>query len=267
MGNSHIKLSNWIFEERPLDGLTLPPAVKAYWKLDEAEGNAIDTLGFYTMAEHGTVPSDSDGLFSNCRGGFSSTTFFATTGAVSGGVVTDPNFDVSSGSTWFIDCFIKPYKPDNTFTQMPVCAINRDTGLRYDYDGSNGYTVQGLNTASSQVDNSSISPLPSYLGEWTHIMIAKVGEGGAGQLILWINGVEIDSADSSSYAYAHGEFTVGKRNSSTSYAATTIKICDLAWGNGLNSETLPGAGSIKERLAAIAVARYNDGAGQQYIIP
>jgi len=266
MGNSHIKLSDWIFDE-PVSGLILPTAAVAYWKLDEASGDAADSIASYTLAQVGTVPADSDGLFGNCRGGFTDGNYLTSTGLSSGGLAADANFDVSTGSTWYIDCYIKPYSASSTSVQMPVCAMNRDTGIRYDYDATNVWTVQGLQTSSSNANNSSLSPsVPNYLGEWIHIMFAKTGEGAADQTALWINGVEVGADDSVGYAYVHGEFMVGKRNSSTSYYATTVKICDLVWGHGLTTDTVPGSGTIKERLAEIALVRYNGGLGQQYVI-
>lgn len=267
MGNSHIKLSDWIFDDAPETGLTLPGAVVSYWKMDETSGDALDSVGSYTLAESGTVPVAEDGLFSKCRGGFTYGNYLSVDGSSS-----ESDFDSGSGQTYAIDFFMKPYSVSEDLQQI-VCPWSYTQGVYYDYDGNNntnaGATIEARDSSSSAniASNADLDPVPDYFDTWIHVLVAKTGEGTLGTFLLYINGELIDTATGYNFAYPR-DFTVGKQNytSGGSKYAEGIKICDLAWWHDLTSENVPGTGLIGDRLATIAAARYNDGAGQQYII-
>lgn len=258
MGNSHIKLSDWIFEEN--DTLVAPDAIISYWKMDEASGNCVDSVGSYDLTEQGTVPS-SAGLFTNCRGEFSAINYFEGIDTYS-----DPNFDVSEGSTFAYEGFFKPNNSIND-EQTIFQTTGDSTYLSYDYDKTEGWSVvtYGYDTGNFELNNSSLSPVPTYEDSWTHFMVAKLGDDQVGGFLLFINGELVDSGTSEGYTYIRDNIFIGKKERGADNPCSGIKLCDMAWWYNLSADRVGGA-DIQSQLLSICQQRYNAGAGKQYTI-
>lgn len=262
MGNSHIKLSDWIFEEA--DELLPPDALVAYWKLDGALGAEADSLGTYTLAENGTVPSFEDGLFGNCRGNFSLTDYFEATDTL-----TDSNFNVSTGSTYAYSMFFKPYA--EVMEEQTLLATPGDnTWINYDYDVTEGWSIEalGYDTGIANITNSGLSPTPSYADRWNFVTVAKIGEDGTDQFILLINGSKVDASNSVKYTYLRNNLLIGRKTRGASNIASGIKLCDVEWWYNLTPERVGAAdvAGIEAQILSYHAQRYNSGAGKQYTI-
>lgn len=263
MVNSHIRLSNIMFKQASVPGLAIPGAVYCYWKMDEpAGGDAIDQLGNYDLTDTGAVPSEADGIFTNCRGGFSSASHFEAVGSR-----YLPEFKVYGGTTFVYEAFFKPSAASTTQYQTIFGATEKYSGVHYTVDSGKAFTLRGYENSSNILDNASVSPLPTYEGNWTHMMFAKTGEGTADSINLYINGVLIDSAAGySGSSTQDNDFAMGLRLYATSYPAQDLKLCEAALWTDLTTGNVPGVGTVQARVAAIALARYNGGAGSAYII-
>lgn len=232
---------------------TLADNLRAYWKMEETNGNLVDVIGSIALSPIETITYNQTGKVNKAVGTTGAGKFQCTDAICGGAAKLEPasTTGISFGG-WV---YPKAYATTQTYIVGKAAVNNEKTGYWLMYGPSGNVRVEMGN--SSCTNDSAIgfqTAINAPLNQWTHLM-ATVTAQNPGIVKIYKNGsLAYTSSASAYYCDTDGAFSIGGSNASFLSANHNQVVDEIGvWARPLT--------------AAEITNLYNGGQGNTYQLP
>ncbi len=232
---------------------TLADNLRAYWKMEETNGNLVDVIGSIALSPIETITYNQTGKVNKAVGTTGAGKFQCTDAICGGAAKLEPasTTGISFGG-WV---YPKAYATTQTYIVGKAAVNNVKTGYWLMYGPSGNVRVEMGN--SSCTNDSAIgfqTAINAPLNQWTHLM-ATVTAQNPGIVKIYKNGsLAYTSSASAYYCDTDGAFSIGGSNASFLSANHNQVVDEIGvWARPLT--------------AAEITNLYNGGQGNTYQLP